>query len=290
MEFLVLGLGADLAPELGIQPGECLGGEPPEGSGGLVLGDQGRLDGNGAAAAEAIPQELPAPVVGQHDHSRRQCLPQRRIVAIGPIAPLVKPRSRSVQIELDPIVHNGELELILGPRLRQPVHTVLLPQTAGCRLFHNGLAVRHAHELAVQAVALHREYTVSRDVILQVGLVHPLEKLLEGGGLEVCQHDQHPLAGAQTHVGLGQGQTVSGKQHPAVFHPDILHVQPSQLVPCQALQAKEAGYGKFHFVHRLLSFSTVSTGLHLKVQGSPPHPSRAAPGPPSPGRRGLFTG
>ena len=101
---------------------------------------------------------------------------------------------------------------------------------------------------------LHGEGTVSGDEALQLRFINTLEQLFKGGGLEVRQDDQHPLAGAQADIGLGKGALVPGKQHPAVFHPDILNVQPPQFVSCQALQAKQAGNGKFHFFHRFSHF------------------------------------
>ena len=98
-------------------------------------------------------------------------------------------------------------------------------------------------------MALHREPAVFGDKILQAGPVNALEQLFKGFRLEIRQHQQHPLAGAQTHVGLGHGIGVSGEQHPAVFHPDILQAQPSQLVTGNALQAEQAGHRKFKLIH-----------------------------------------
>ena len=158
-------------------------------------------------------------------------------------------RAGGIQEQLRPVVHQGELKLILGAGFRQPGYAVFFSQPSGSGLFHNGLAVRNAHKGAVQAVALYREGAVLGNIGFQRGIVNPLEQFFKGCGPEIRQDDEHPLAGAQAHIGLGQGPLVAGEQHPAVFHADVVHVQPPQLVSRQALQAKETGDGKFHLIH-----------------------------------------
>ena len=98
MELLVLGLLTDLAPDGGVAPGKSLAGEPAVHAGSLVPGYESRFDGNGTGAAEGVPDEVTAPVVGQHHHSGSQGLPQGRIVADGPVAPLVQSCAGGVQV------------------------------------------------------------------------------------------------------------------------------------------------------------------------------------------------
>ena len=90
-----------------------------------------------------------------------------------------------------------------------------------------------------------REGPVFGDEAFQLRFINTLEQLFKGGGLEVRQDDQHPLAGAQADIGLGKGALVPGKQHPAVFHPDVGDIQPPQLVAGNALKPEQAGDGKF---------------------------------------------
>ena len=258
LELLVPHLRAHIAPQAQIHPGERLCREPAVHTRGLVAGNQRRLDGNGAAAAETVPQELSAPIVGQHDHGSCQRLPQGGIVAIGTVAPLVQTRAGGIQVQLHPVIHDGKLQLVFQPRLRQPVHAVFFTQPPGSCLLDDGLTVRHAHELAVQAVTLHRESAVLGDEVFQIGAVHPLEQLLEAFGGEIRQHNQHPLAGTQPHIGLDHGSLVTGKQHPTVFHPDVLNAHAFQLVPRQTFQAKQTGYRKFQICHRFSSYINVS--------------------------------
>ena len=98
-------------------------------------------------------------------------------------------------------------------------------------------------------MTLHRELTVLGDEILQICMVNTLKKLLKGSGFKVCQDQQHPFAGAQAHIGLSHGGFVAGKQHTAVLNPDIVDIQPAQLVTGQTLQSKQTGYGKFILIH-----------------------------------------
>ena len=104
-------------------------------------------------------------------------------------------------------------------------------------------------------MTLYREAAVLGNEILQIGLVDTLEQLFKGGGPEIRQHNQHPLAGAQPDVGLGHGGGVSGKQHPAVFHPDIVQAHSAKFLAGNALQAEQAGHGKFKLVHSSSVFS-----------------------------------
>ena len=72
-------------------------------------------------------------------------------------------------------------------------------------------------------------------------MIDPLEQFFKALGRELCQYQQHPLAGPQADVGLDHIPFFSGKQHPAVFHPDIFHAQPAQFITGNAFQAKKAG-------------------------------------------------
>ena len=249
MKLLRNGLLPGLLPDFGGRPGEAFPGKPALQTRGTVFRNHGGFNGNGAGAAEGIPHKLLAPVAGEEDHGGGQGFPQRGIVAHGPVAPLVQARPGGIQVQDGPVIHNGELELVFIAVLGKPGDAVLLPQPLAGGLFDDGLAVRHGHELAVQAVALHREGAVRGNEGLQRGRQNALEQLLKGLGLEVCQDGQHPLAGAQADVGFGHGRGVSGEGHPAVFRLYILQVQPPQLVCRDALQTEQAGHGKLEFGH-----------------------------------------
>ena len=131
-----------------------------------------------------------------------------------------------VQIQGDLVIHNGKLQLIFDAGLRQPAHFIFLTQPLGGSLFHNCLTVRHAHKLAVQAVPLHRKLAVRGDEVLQGSVVHALKQLLKGLGGKLCQNQQNPLACSQAHIGLCHFRHTAGKEHSAVFCPDIGDIQP----------------------------------------------------------------
>ena len=71
-----------------------------------VLCDQRGLNGNGAGAAEGIPEEFPAPIAGKLHHGGSQRLPQGRVVAHGTVAALMKARAGGIQIQRHLIVHD----------------------------------------------------------------------------------------------------------------------------------------------------------------------------------------
>ena len=87
--------------------------------------------------------------MGQLHHGSGQSLPQGSVISHRAVAPLVQARAGGIQVQLYPVIHNGKLQLVLGPVFRQPGQAVLFSQPTGGGLFDNGLAVRYGHELAV---------------------------------------------------------------------------------------------------------------------------------------------
>ena len=98
-------------------------------------------------------------------------------------------------------------------------------------------------------MTLYGEITVSWDEILQIRPVNPLKQLLKGCCFEVRQRQQHPLTGAQAHVGFRQRPGIAGKQHPPVLHANVFQIHPAQLVAGNALQPEQGGDGKFKIRH-----------------------------------------
>ena len=73
--------------------------------------------------------------------------------------------------------------------------------------------------------------------------------------LRAVSHDlRTPLTGiiGSSATYLENKERLAGKQHPAVFHRNILHIHPPQLVAHQALQAKQTGYREAHCIHSIL--------------------------------------
>ena len=221
-----------------------LGVKAPVQARGPVLGDESGLDGDGAAAAEGVPEGVLAPVAAEGHHGRGQGLPQGRLHAHCPVAPLVESRPRGVQVQGQLVAVEGKLDLILLPGLRQGLQAVFLPQAGGRRLFDHGLAGGDGVELGAEAVALYRELAVPGDIVLPGHRLHTLEELLKGPHRVPSHQEQHPLAAAQVEVQPGQLPQVPLAQHPAGLRPDLLQAQLSDFVCHQALQAEEAGHGK----------------------------------------------
>src|SRR5699024_10999821 len=140
VEFFIHGLFGRVQPQLGGEALPLLGGEPPVQAGGPVLGDQRRLDGDGAAAAEGVAERIPPPVAGQQHQGGGQRLPQGGAVVVGPVAPLVEAVAGGVQVHGGGVLDEGELDLIAVACLRQGLTAVGLPQPGGGGLLHDGLA------------------------------------------------------------------------------------------------------------------------------------------------------
>ena len=221
VELLVHGLVSGFQPQLGVHVFPPLGGEAAVQAGGPVFGDEGCLNGNGAAAAEGVAEGILSPVTGEGHQRCRQRFPQRGAHVLGPVAPLVQPLAGGIQIQRGHILDDGELDLIPAAGFRQGLQTVFLPQPLGGGLFHNGLAGGNGVELGVQGVALHREFAVPGDVILPGQGIDPLEQGLKVPGGEGTQLHQHPGTAAEVDIQPGDVSQGAVAVHPAVFRPDI---------------------------------------------------------------------
>ena len=160
--------------------------------------------------------------------------------------------SRGIQEQLHPVIHNGKLQLVHTTRLRKPLQAIVLPQALGGSLLDDGLAVRDAAQLRIQAVALDGKLAILGNKLFQRRCQDPLEQFLKAAGLKRSQPQQHPLAGAQADIGPNHCPLIAGAQHPAVFHLYVFHIHTAQLIACQALQAKQTGHRKLHLIHNYL--------------------------------------
>ena len=221
VEFLIHGLVTGLQPQLGVHVFPPLGGEAAVQAGGPVFGDEGCLNGNGAAAAEGIAEGILSPVTGEGHQRCRQRFPQRGAHVLGPVAPLVQPLAGGVQIQGRYILDDGKLDLIPAAGLRQGLHAVLLPQPLSGRLFHDGLAGGDRMKLRVQGIALYWEFAVPWDIVLPGQGVDPLKQCLKITGREGAKLHQHPRTAAEVDVQPGNVSQSSFTVDSAVFRPDI---------------------------------------------------------------------
>ena len=201
--FQVLGLGPGLLPDLLGHRGPPLRAEAPAQAGGAVERCQSRFNGNGAAAAEGVPEEVTAPVPGQVHHGGGHGLVEGRFVAHGPIAPLVEAQAGGVQEHLADVFHQGKANLVDCAGLRQPGETVLGAQPVHSGLFHDGLAVWHRVELAIETVALDGELAVPGDHRLQRQGLDALVEFFKGAGFKAAQQQHYPFAHAKAQIGPG---------------------------------------------------------------------------------------
>ncbi len=74
--------------------------------------------------------------------------------ALGPVAPLVEACSGGVQHQDGRVLHNGKLDLIKRPGLRQGIQAIPSSQAGGGRLLDNGLTGGDRVEGGIQAVPL----------------------------------------------------------------------------------------------------------------------------------------
>ena len=255
VELTVHGLLSGGEPQPGGQAFPPLGGEAPVQARGPVLGDQRRLDGDGAGAAEGVAEGVLPPVAGEQHQGGGQGLPQGGTVVVGPVAPLVQAVAGGVQVDGGCVLDDGELDLVAVPGLRQRLAAVDIAQPLCRGLLHDGLAGGDGVKLGVQGISLHRELPVPGDIVLPGHGGHALEQGLKVRGRKGGQLQQHPGAAAQIDVQPGDVGLGALTVDPAVLGPDVFQIQPLQLVGHQGLQPEETGDGKSHNVPPVFSFS-----------------------------------
>ena len=241
MEFLVHGLVRRIHPHLGRKERPPLGVEAAVQPRRTVFGNERRLDGNGAGAAEGVAEGILPPIAGQQHHGRRQRLPQGSLHAHGPVAPLVKPLTGGIQTQGCLVLEQGEAHLILHTVLRE-----LLPVIMGLHSLHHGLlddglAGRHGVQLGGNGVALHREGGVLRQIVLPRNGTGPLKQLLEAAGREAAQHQQHPCAAPQVQVQPCRIRQRSPAEDAAVLRLHLLQAQSFHFVAYQLFKPQQAG-------------------------------------------------
>ena len=160
------------------------------------------------------------------------------------VAPLVQAVARGVEAERDPVLHDGELHLITGGALQEPVQPVDALQALHDGLFDDLLAVRHGKQPGIEAVALDGEGPVLRDDALPRQRARALEQLLKAQRLKAAEIDQHAFADAQVDIGAGDGLRPAGKAHAAVLRGDAGKLHAAQLVGDRPLQPEQAGDGQ----------------------------------------------
>ena len=272
MELPVLRLVRRVHPRLGGQERPVLGVEPPVKAGGAVLGDERRLDRDGAAAAEGVAEGVASPVAAERHQRRRQRLPQGCLHAHGAVAPLVQSLAAGVQPDGHLILEHGEAHLILRPRLRELLDAVVRPQALHHGLFDDALAGGHGVQLAGDGVALHREGGVLRQEFLPRDGADALKQLLEAPRRELPQQGDDPRAAAQVDVQPGTVRPAAPAEDAAVLRPHVLQAQTLHLVGHQLFQPQQAGdlvcYHQKHLV------SCVGAASHFILHSIPKNARR----------------
>ena len=253
-------------PDLRRHKAVPLGGKAALQAGGHVQGLLGRLDDQGAAAAEGVLHHTVPAHPAQVGDGGGQGLPQRGLHGVAAVAPLVQALAAGVQHDLAQVLPQQELHPVLAARLGQHRGAVPPHQPLDDGLFDDALAGGHAGQLAVQGRALDRERRVCGQQLLPGDGVDPVEEVVEGLGLVAGQQQQHPLHRAQVEVGGSDHLGPAPEGEPPVGDPQVLRAQPPQLEAGGGLTAKKAGGDQFVGCRHGTSFlfCDVKTGPPLK--------------------------
>ena len=152
-----------------------------------------------------------------------------------------------VEVQRRRIVHDREADLVLGSGLLHPFRPVLRLQVFRRRLLDDTLAVGNGMQGGIQAVPLHRECPVHRDVVLPVHSFYAFEQFVKRPGSGLSDRYQHSLSRPEPYIGAGKIPLASLKRHPAVLGLYLLHIQTAQFVRRQPFQSEQTGDTHFQF-------------------------------------------
>ena len=94
--------------------------------------------------------------------------------------------------------------------------------------FQDALARRNTGELAVHAVAFHRESIILADDGCPVSRIGSVKQRIKIRCIVFAEHDQYPFRSSQPYVGTGDTEGVRREKYPAVMYLNILKPQMSE--------------------------------------------------------------
>ncbi len=261
-ELLCSGLITDSCPHKGVKTGPVHGSEVSFKAGGTVFGNQSRLNGYGAAAAEGVGEIFPASVAGKAYHCGGHSFLQRCGVMGGTVAALVETEAGGVDAKAGSVLHNGKLHLIERAGFIKPFDAVDLFKALHDCLFDYLLAVGNGEKLGVEAVALYGEGAVFGNEHLPGESLGALKKLVKAEGIKTAYFDEHALAYTKVYIGSGYVLLVAGEENAAVFRGNISHLHSAQLVGNGTFKTQKTGHAKF-VIHSFFSVSLFNFNIIL---------------------------
>ena len=211
---------------------------------GTVPGDQRRLDGDGAAAAEGVAERVTSVVVRELHHRGGQRLLERSRYADGAVAALVKPLAARVEAEHHLVLHDREADLIALAGLRQRFKPIGRPEPLDDRLLHDGLAGGNGVQRGVDGIARHGELALAGDPVLPAHGAGALKERFKIRRAEAREHEQHARTAAQIDVQPREVALLAAAQHTPVFHADVGKTELFHFIAHQTLEPQQAGNGK----------------------------------------------
>ena len=147
---------------------------------------------------------------------------------------------------------------IIRTGLRDHRHTIALLHALYHSLFHDGLDIRRAKELALDGIGLLDPKTaILRDIFLPWQCLGSLEKLLKGDSLKASHLQQNTLRRAQENIRAADSLRISEEGYLSVLHLGNLIAEIQDFFFQDCLQAKMTGCNQFiYFCRHTIPFLT----------------------------------
>ena len=259
VKFLVHGLLRRIRPDVSVEIAPPLRGKAAVKARRAVFGDQRRLNGDGARAAERVAKRVAPAIARKLHHRGSKRLTQRRGNAHGAVAALVKSLAGGVEAQHDLIFHDRKLHLIALAVLGKRLHPVPLAKADGYGLFHDRLTRGNGVERRVYGVAFDGKLTAHGDIILPRNGLRALKELFKRRRAEGREHQQHARAAAKVHVQPRDIGLTAAAENASVFYLHIGKSEPLHLVADELFKPQKTGDRKCQ--HTVPSF-TAGRFLH----------------------------
>ena len=173
-------------------------------AGGAVGGDHGRLDGDGAGAAEGVPKERIFAGTGGEGDGSGKGLSDGGGARFGAVAALMEGRAAGVDHQVRHVLEDEEFDLIFDVTvLGEPFDAVVGGKTLNYGFFDNALAIGNREQLAFDGMTLDGELVVFADPILKGQSFCAVKELGKACGREGAEKNVDALGKAQSYIGAG---------------------------------------------------------------------------------------
>ena len=188
-----------------------------------------------------------------------------------PVAPLMESRTGGIQGHSNPVLQQGDFDIIQCPAFREIIHPITFLQTFHHGLFCHRLAGRHAGKLRLHRGSVDDKFSVHRDPLLPGDALHLLEQIFKLQCCKLCHLDLNPVCGPQPEVRPDHSPFIPQKCDFGILRPQDLISQCFNFPFYHRFQSEGSCCNQFQFHVSFCPFPFLFfSDLRIEIQGCPP--------------------